>query len=128
MQQIVYYVAGYKASPFFYRCLRLECEFSCKVEVAEQTDNVAYRIGYINVNDQFKQQVDSIMDDCCYTSHDCESDELNSDESVPKPFNSADFHLYVYKELYHQRRFHLLLRSPHNFLSGILNNQQIHPL
>ena len=128
MQQIVYYVAGYKASPFFYRCFRLECKFSCKVEVAEQTDNVAYRIGYININDQFEQQVYPIMDGCRYASYNGKSDELDSNESVPKSLNSADLHLYVYKELYHQRRFHLLLRSPHNFLSGILNNQQIHPL
>ena len=106
MQQIVYYVAGYETSPFFYRCFRLECEFGCKIEVTEQTYKIADCVGDININDKFKQQVDSIMDYRRYTSYYCKSDELNSNQSVPKTFNSADLHRYVCKELCRQRRFH----------------------
>ena len=106
MQQIVHYVAGYEASPFFYRSLRLECELSCEIEIAKQAYQIAYRIGNIKINDQLQQQVDSIMDDCRYASYDCKSDELNSNQSVPKTFNSADLHRYVCKELCRQRRFH----------------------
>lgn len=104
MQQIVYNVAGYEASPFFYRSLRLECELSCEIEIAKQTDQIAYSIGNIKINDQFQQQVDSIMDDCRYASYDCKSDELNSNQSVTQTFNSADLHRYVCKGLYRQRR------------------------
>lgn len=116
MQQIVYYVAGYEASPFFYRCFRLECEFGCKIEVTEQTYKIADCVGDININDKFKQQVDSIMDYRRYTSYYCKSDELYSNEFIPKTFNFADLHLYVCKELYLLRRFRLLLLLFHTFL------------
>lgn len=128
MQQIVDYVAGYKASPFFYRSIGFECELGCKIEVAEQTYDIAYRIGNVDVNCKFKQQVDSVMDDRSYASYNCKSDELYSNELIPKISNSAVLHLCVCKGLSLQCRFHLLLQLLRNFLSRILNNHQIYHL
>ena len=125
MQQIVYYVAGYKASPFFYRSIGFECKLSCKVEVAEQTYDIAYRIGNVDVNCKFKQQVDTVMDDRRYASYNCKSDELYSNELIPKIFNFAVLHQCVCKGLYLLCRFHLLLQPLHNFLSGMLRSPQI---